>query len=170
MVSCKLVQHGEACYKSGQRIYVVRTDVGYVGARGTTEGIQDVSKNLWLTSGKHCQKEWVYACERIPWALEKIRPEEQGEVAIEEAKRLLQTARHLAGVACQKCAGRGRCGYASTATWHGGVGGQAITVAVCDKCWGTGRTDRTGLDLRILDRRLVEAYERGRKDALQPKA
>lgn len=49
---------------------------------------------------------------------------------------------------CKKCSGRGRRAYASTATWRGGIGGQAITEDVCDSCWGTGRIDRKGFDIR----------------------
>lgn len=39
---------------------------------------------------------------------------------------------------CDRCGGAGVRAYGSTATWHGGVGGQMITSAVCDKCWGSG--------------------------------
>lgn len=46
------------------------------------------------------------------------------------------------------CEGRNGCGgsgtktYASTATWRGGAGGQALTSAVCDQCWGSGDKSR----------------------------
>lgn len=49
---------------------------------------------------------------------------------------------------CKKCSGIGRRAYSSTATWRGGIGGQAITEDVCDSCWGTGRIDRKGFDIR----------------------
>lgn len=39
---------------------------------------------------------------------------------------------------CRKCGGSGKVAYGSTATWRGGIGGQAITVDVCDRCWGSG--------------------------------
>jgi hypothetical protein len=39
---------------------------------------------------------------------------------------------------CGECSGLGVKGYGSTATWHGGVGGQAMTSGVCDHCWGSG--------------------------------
>lgn len=39
---------------------------------------------------------------------------------------------------CPDCTGLGTKAYGSTATWSGGVGGQAITGGVCDKCWGSG--------------------------------
>lgn len=70
------------------------------------------------------------------------------ELAEEAAERLLAEARWMRGVACPSCSGVGRKGYASTSTWRGGIGGMAITDDVCDKCWGTGRTDRTGANLR----------------------
>ena len=40
--------------------------------------------------------------------------------------------------ACAKCSGLGTRCYGSTATWRGGVGGQALTSDVCDACWGSG--------------------------------
>ena len=65
---------------------------------------------------------------------------------------------------CPKCSGRGRRAYGSTATWRGGVGGQMITDAVCDECWGTGEKSRKGANLRemenyiaSLERRLSES-------------
>lgn len=49
---------------------------------------------------------------------------------------------------CLKCAGSGVRVYGSTATWRGGIGGQAVTQDVCDHCWGTGDAHRKGADLR----------------------
>jgi hypothetical protein len=51
---------------------------------------------------------------------------------------------------CTKCHGFGNKSYPTTATWRGGVGGQAITVDVCDACWGTGDAIRAGVNLRRL--------------------
>lgn len=51
---------------------------------------------------------------------------------------------------CTPCRGSGVRAYGSTATWHGGIGGQAITSDVCDKCWGSGDLNRKGADLRAL--------------------
>lgn len=56
-------------------------------------------------------------------------------------------------VACTSCGGFGERTYGSTSTWRGGIGGQSITVGVCDKCWGTGRSDKSGADLRQLHSR-----------------
>ena len=39
---------------------------------------------------------------------------------------------------CKDCSGSGVKAYGSTATWRGGAGGQMVTTAVCDKCWGSG--------------------------------
>ena len=50
--------------------------------------------------------------------------------------------------ACTQCGGYGVRMYSSTATWHGGVGGQACTAGVCDRCWGSGSETRTWLNLR----------------------
>lgn len=64
----------------------------------------------------------------------------------DEMNRLL----HMRGVdePCSVCHGFGTRQYSSTATWHGGVGGAAMTVDVCDTCWGTGDEFRHGADLR----------------------
>lgn len=43
---------------------------------------------------------------------------------------------------CPDCGGAGRRWYGSTATWRGGLGGQAFTPDVCDKCWGSGIKDQ----------------------------
>lgn len=39
---------------------------------------------------------------------------------------------------CPECNGSGYKTYGSTATWRGGIGGQAMTTSVCDQCWGSG--------------------------------
>ena len=72
------------------------------------------------------------------------------------AMRLAAVAHHLFGIACPGCSGMGRKTYADTTGWAGGVGGQAMTVGVCDVCWGTGRTDRTGIDRHRLSFLLAE--------------
>lgn len=51
--------------------------------------------------------------------------------------------------ACTRCLGVGVKSYGSTATWHGGVGGQSITSDVCDACWGSGDSERPWLNLRL---------------------
>lgn len=42
------------------------------------------------------------------------------------------------GDECSACGGAGSRAYGSTATWRGGIGGQAITSDVCNRCWGSG--------------------------------
>ena len=58
--------------------------------------------------------------------------------------------------ACDKCGGSGVVCYGSTATWLGGIGGQAITNGVCDKCWGSGSKLHRWADLRKLRAALSE--------------
>jgi hypothetical protein len=70
---------------------------------------------------------------------------------IKAASDLLALARRAYGVACQECRGYGRRSYSSTSTWRGGMGGASITIGECDICWGTGRTDVTGPDLRMIE-------------------
>jgi RecJ-like exonuclease len=91
---------------------------------------------------------WREAC-HMAWNDVDISDfEDTGNVAIESAKNLLALAYRLKGVVCKKCQGRGEVAYGSTATWRGGIGGRAITNDVCDRCWGTGRSDKSGVDLR----------------------
>lgn len=87
---------------------------------------------------------WAKACEQANRAVEMMNFEQQADMAIDEAERLLALARTLKGIACTVCGGYGRRSYPNTTTWRGGFGGQAFTNDVCDSCWGTGRTDITG--------------------------
>jgi len=51
---------------------------------------------------------------------------------------------------CSVCSGYGNREYPSTATWRGGVGARAVTLDVCDGCWGSGDADRSWTDIRRL--------------------
>lgn len=62
-------------------------------------------------------------------------------MSIEEAHAWMLQERGIE-TRCKRCHGWGVRAYGSTATWRGGVGGQAITSAVCDWCWGSGDQDR----------------------------
>ena len=88
-----------------------------------------------------------------------VRFSNQADLAIEAARRLLGVAHILAGIGCQRCGGQGERTYPSTSLWGGGCGGAALSVGTCDQCWGTGRTDRTGTDLRSLRDRLREVRD-----------
>lgn len=75
-------------------------------------------------------------------------------------------------VVCTKCSGLGTRGYASTATWRGGVGGMMITQDVCDHCWGSGDENKHGADLRAMIgkmRGLEAEIERLRRGMHSPK-
>lgn len=50
---------------------------------------------------------------------------------------------------CRACDGLGVQTYGSTATWRGGIGGQALTLDVCDRCWGSGLQSRPWPSHRI---------------------
>lgn len=73
---------------------------------------------------------------------------------------------------CPACAGSGKRSYASTATWRGGIGGQAITVDVCDRCWGSGVKDKPWPSHRLTEtalhqtRRLTISVAREVKEKL----
>ncbi len=62
-----------------------------------------------------------------------------------------------AGVECKACGGGGTRCYGSTSTWRGGIAGQAMTWGTCDVCWGSGRTDAPGPNLRELEHRARKA-------------
>ena len=64
---------------------------------------------------------------------------------------------------CKKCGGLGQAGYSDTSTWHGGMGGQAMTSDVCDKCWGSGIAKRPGADLRAMGARIKAAEARAER-------
>lgn len=87
------------------------------------------------------------------------------EVAEYVAGVLLAAARVDVGLACKQCGGRGQRSYANTATWRGGVGGCAITADVCDECWGTGRSDEHGTDLRALETELHDLRDQRAREA-----
>jgi len=53
---------------------------------------------------------------------------------------------------CDRCSGFGVTTYANTATWRGGIGGSAMTQGICNKCWGSGDSDRPWLDLRTVQK------------------
>ena len=57
---------------------------------------------------------------------------------------------HRVRTPCTECHGSGRLLYGSTATWRGGIGGCSMTQDVCNVCWGTGCSERKGVDLRAL--------------------
>lgn len=39
---------------------------------------------------------------------------------------------------CKKCGGSGKIAYSDITTWRGDIGGQSLTVDVCNACWGSG--------------------------------
>jgi hypothetical protein len=82
---------------------------------------------------------WSYSIEKTPDFIGSV------EEMAGEAKSV---SNHVANRACAGCNGFGQKTYPSTSLWSGGVGGQALTEGVCDKCWGTGRIDKTGPNLR----------------------
>jgi hypothetical protein len=84
------------------------------------------------------------------------------EDIVDTARHLMAVAHSIAGVSCQRCHGYGYRAYGSTATWRGGIGGQAITTDVCDVCWGSGRNDVKHGDQRQL-RSLLRAVDQKEK-------
>lgn len=89
---------------------------------------------------------WNRALDRARAAMDD--PYNAGASTMSAATEVLAIARVIAGIACERCAGAGTRTYGSTATWRGGIGGQILTEDICDRCWGTGRNDRTGVNLR----------------------
>lgn len=85
----------------------------------------------------------------------------------DEAQRLLHWRSIQPGHQCDVCGGSGNRLYGSTATWHGGIGGQAMTLAVCDHCWGSGDKTRHWTDLRKLEQQLLALQPPTEKTAEQ---
>lgn len=70
----------------------------------------------------------------------------------DELHRYLLEARNIEpGCECRNCGGSGVAAYGSTATWRGGVGGQVITVDVCNSCWGSGNQHKPWPSHRIIE-------------------
>lgn len=67
-------------------------------------------------------------------------------------------------VVCPACGGSGVVSYASTATWRGSAGGQQFTSDVCDKCWGSGKQNKPGVDLRKMFSKLRTLSESKKSD------
>lgn len=58
--------------------------------------------------------------------------------------------RGIDGKPCPSCGAAGQKVYSSTATWHGGIAGQRMTPGICDKCWGSGDSERPWANLRTI--------------------
>lgn len=67
-----------------------------------------------------------------------------------EYEELMRLRSRILGVdePCKACGGLGRRMYGSTSTWRGGIGGQAMTIGLCDKCWGSGDATRPFTNIR----------------------
>lgn len=93
-------------------------------------------------------EQFMTECGNVRYMLEREPEGGISETALSIAERLLAIARQAAEIACSKCSGRGSRPYPSTSGWRGGTAGQILTSDVCDVCWGTGRNDRIGVNLR----------------------
>lgn len=93
---------------------------------------------------------WAQSLGTLVAEKDQLPPGVWAEVVEEMALELRAMSFYLRAVACPSCRGIGTRTYGDTSTWHGGVGGQTLTPGVCDKCWGTGRSDHKGVNLRLL--------------------
>ena len=94
-------------------------------------------------------KVWEDACEQAKrMVLDEESFERQGDAGLEAAEHLAIIARLLKGISCKRCGGSGSSAYASSSGSSGGAGGMTMTAGVCDLCWGTGRSDRKGVNLK----------------------
>lgn len=73
-----------------------------------------------------------------------------GQAMTELMERLLELREIAPSNACTACHGVGKRTYSNTTTWRGGIGGQAMTTDVCDRCWGSGDKTHTWLNLRAI--------------------
>ena len=92
---------------------------------------------------------WEDACEQARrMVLDEANFERQGDAGLEAAEHLGIIARLLKGIACKRCGGAGRAAYGSSSGSSGGAGGMTMTADVCDLCWGTGRSDSKGVNVK----------------------
>jgi RecJ-like exonuclease len=63
-------------------------------------------------------------------------------------------------IVCERCSGSGVLSYSNTSTWYHSAGGQQITSDVCDLCWGSGKQNKPGADLRKLFSKLRTLSEK----------
>ena len=54
-------------------------------------------------------------------------------------------------IVCSVCGGSGVRSYGNTSTYMNGIGGQAMTMDVCDKCWGSGKENDPWVNLKKLN-------------------
>ena len=80
-------------------------------------------------------------CTDLLAALSTPAPVERGWTGEQTRQWMLDSRGVPEDRVCEKCHGFGARTYSSTATWRGGVGGMTITTDVCDRCWGSGRSD-----------------------------
>lgn len=98
------------------------------------------------------QDAWAEACKKTEEYVNAASFEDAGDAAIHAAHEMLAIAHQLKGVACCSCNGHGETIYGDTSGWMRTGGGQMVTSGVCERCWGTGRADRTGPDLSRINR------------------
>jgi len=94
-------------------------------------------------------KVWEDACDQAKrMVLDESDFERQGDACLEAAEHLAIVARLLKGIACKRCGGAGIAAHGSSAGSSGGAGGMTMTSGACDLCWGTGRSDKKGINMK----------------------
>lgn len=101
--------------------------------------------------------------QRLLAGLANLSEAERPHYGAEISDRLRAMVLDYVGIACRTCGGIGQRTYPSTTLWRSGLGGAVLRNGVCDGCWGSGRSDVRGVDLRALEQRLAAA-ERSLKD------
>lgn len=103
--------------------------------------------------------EWKKLCNDAYSKVLHSRTEFQFIDALSQLEKMKCVILSIAKVGCPECGGTGYKGYANTSTWRHSIGGNAITEDVCDVCWGTGRNDIKGIDLRKARNELINEYK-----------
>lgn len=98
------------------------------------------------------EAKWQAACAMLRAVVASVPAEHQVVASLWVTRELRALVHQWVGIACTHCGGSGSRDYATMATWlcKSVPLGQGITRSLCDECWGTGRSDIQGHNLRDL--------------------
>jgi len=146
---------GILCWRSGPNDPWTQFTIAELSARAQQLATLTAERDEYKSLNEHHKEQFLKANLELAKVREELR---------ERKDNFYQDAIEYRGVRfedrCDYCGGTGVMSYGSTATWHGGIGGQAITNDACCYCWGSGDKHRPWTDLRKHQQQLTEAKQR----------